>query len=350
MKLFKCESCGLPVYFENTQCGRCGHAFGFLSETRQLLTLNQTPQGNWAEIKRPKYHYRYCANSQYNACNWLLPIDHPNSFCEACLLNHTIPDLRNGDHHNLWKKLEVAKHRLVYALLKLNLPRVPKSADPQNGLAFDFLSNEDSKSAVVMGHENGLITINLDEADEVKRVSLREKLHEPYRTIMGHFRHEIGHYYWDRLILPDEKRLKQFRALFGDERPDYGDALQRYYKQGPAPNWSSSFISAYATSHPWEDWAETWAHYMHVMDGLEIAWSFGLEINPDEISKSEKLRAVYDKDPYTVTDFQQLIDRWFPLTVAMNSINRSIGQSDFYPFVMAKPVIEKMKFIHSIRA
>ena len=350
MKLFKCDSCGLPVYFENTQCGRCGHALGFYAPSAQLFTLKQTPQGNYASIQRPKVHYRYCANAQYGACNWLLPVDDPNSFCEACLLNHTIPDLTNGDHLTLWKKLEIAKHRLVYALHKLNLPRVPKSVDQQNGLAFDFLSNEDSQKAVVMGHENGLITINLDEADDAKRVALREKLHEPYRTILGHFRHEIGHYYWDRIILPDEKRLKRFRSLFGDERPDYGDALQQYYKNGPAANWSASFISAYATSHPWEDWAETWAHYMHVMDALEIAWSFGLEINPGEINKSERLRAEYDKDPYQVRDFQQLIDRWFPLTVAMNSLNRSIGQSDFYPFVMAQPVIEKMKFIHSLRS
>jgi hypothetical protein len=348
MKLFKCNHCGQVVYFENIRCERCGHSLGFLAEENSQLTLALVTDGIYVDVLRSKKQYRYCANSIFNACNWILPIHDPKSYCVACQLNRTIPDLNQLTHIALWKKLEAAKHRLVYSLLKLRLPLISKMDDPEKGLAFDFLSDENSAEKVVMGHDNGLITINLDEADEAKRVSLREKLHEPYRTILGHFRHESGHYYWDRLIAASERNLKAFRALFGEEQQDYGEALKHHYREGPPAAWADSFISAYATSHPWEDWAETWAHYLHVMDALEISYSLGLEINPAEFNKREKLKAEFEKDPYEVSDFQKLMDLWFPLTISINSINRSLGQPDFYPFVMPAPVIDKMKFIHEV--
>ncbi|HZX74316.1 MAG TPA: putative zinc-binding metallopeptidase, partial [Cyclobacteriaceae bacterium] len=265
MKLFKCQHCGQLLYFENTRCERCGHELGFLSDQSDLLTLSRVDHRTFSDFRNQHNQYRYCANAQYNVCNWLLPANSPDQFCVACKLNDTIPDLGKQEHLVQWKKLEIAKHRLVYTLLRLRLPLSAKSEDWQNGLAFNFLADEDAVKKVIMGHNKGLITINLAEADEAKRVSMREKLGEPYRTITGHFRHESGHYYWDRLIGYSTQNLHNFRTLFGDETIEYDKALTQYYNVGAPTNWTFSFVSAYATAHPWEDWAETWAHYLHII-------------------------------------------------------------------------------------
>jgi hypothetical protein len=334
VRIFKCNHCGQAAFFENTACERCGSALGFLLSEQKLIALEPGENGLFNEIDNKESRFRYCQNVRYKSCNWVIPSVDVNELCTACSLNQTIPNLSDNGNVELWAKLETAKHRLVYSLNKLRLPLKNRVSDPENGVAFDFLSDHDADRPVIMGHAKGVITINLNEADEVKRVALREKLHEPYRTIIGHFRHEIGHYYFDQLIAPREENLNTFRIIFGDEQVDYSEALNAYYKNGPVANWQNSFISAYATSHPWEDWAETWAHYLHVMDALEIAWSFGLAIDPDGIKRKEKMSAHFDEDPYSVQDFNKLIELWFPLSIALNSMNRSIGNSDFYPFII----------------
>lgn len=348
MKLFKCQHCGQLLYFENTHCERCGHMLGFFPETMELLTLTTPDHKIFANVLNDDRQYRFCINAQHGACNWLVTSDDENMFCVACRLNKTIPDLNNPDHVAGWRKLESAKHRLVYTLLQLGLPVREKNGRGGEGLAFDFLAENANQTKVIMGHASGLITINLAEADEVRRVSAREKLGEPYRTLIGHFRHEIGHYYWDCLIAEDELRLMSFRKIFGNEQLNYGDALQRYYYSGPPVNWQNDFVSAYATAHAWEDWAETWAHYFHIMDTLETAYSFGMRIKPRALSRVEMLAAQYEENPFAMKDFQQLIDAWFPLTAAINSLNRSMGQPDFYPFIVSPTVIAKLSFIHSV--
>jgi hypothetical protein len=345
MKLFKCQNCGQLLYFENTLCESCGHALGFSSDDVDLLTLRKIDSHRYNDVNRKRHEYRYCANSQHNACNWLIPANSSETYCIACKLNHTIPDLNVPEHVANWRKLEVAKHRLVYTLLRLGLPVSAKADDPRTGLSFDFLADTGTGKKVMTGHDDGLITINLSEADEATRVRNREKLGEPYRTLLGHFRHESGHYYWDRIVANTDQ-LNGFRKKFGDEQADYAKSLARYYKQGPAANWENNFISAYASSHPWEDWAETWAHYLHVMDTIETAFSFGMRIKPEAESKVKMLTAEYSKDPFEVANFQKIIELWFPITVAVNSLNRSMGQPDFYPFVTMPAVIEKLKFIH----
>ena len=347
MKLFKCQHCGQLLYFENTRCERCGHELGFLSSQNDLLTLIRLDSQTFSDVRNQNNYYRYCANAQYSSCNWLIPAGSVNQFCVACKLNATIPDLRQPHHRIAWQKLELAKHRLVYTLLRLNLPLSAKAEDSQNGLGFDFLAEEDADGKVIMGHEHGLITINLAEADEAKRVAVCEKLAEPYRTLTGHFRHESGHYYWDRLIMNSPQILENFRKMFGDERTDYADALKHYYQVGPRFDWSTSFVSAYATAHPWEDWAETWAHYLHIIDTLETAYSHGLSIRPVE-EREGLFLANHAHDPFLVNDFKELISLWYPLTVTVNSLNRSMGQPDFYPFVIALPVVEKLDFIHRL--
>jgi hypothetical protein len=346
MKLFKCQHCGQLLYFENTLCERCSHRLGYLPEPNALSALE--PEGDaWRALGAPDRPYRFCANAAYDACNWLVPADGPDAYCLACRHNRTVPDLSQEQNLLPWRKLEIAKHRLFYTLLRLNLPIETRNENPE-GLIFDFLADQPAPNApkVMTGHDNGLITIALAEADDAERERRRAAMGEPYRTLLGHFRHEVGHYYWDRLVR-DEGRLDQCRAVFGDDSQDYEQALQRHYAEGAPANWQENYVSAYATTHPWEDFAETWAHYLHIVDTLEMAGSFGVSVDP-KLDHSGELEAAVDFNAYTAGDAQQLIDVWLPLTIALNSLNRCMGQSDVYPFVLSPAVIEKLGFIHHI--
>jgi hypothetical protein len=258
-----------------------------------------------------------------------------------------VPDLSSEQNVSRWRNLEVAKRRLFYTLLKLGLPPTLRPEDPQ-GLAFDFLADPAENSpdgpSILTGHDNGLITINIAEADDAEREKRRHSMGEPYRTLLGHFRHEIGHYYWNVLVRNDPS-LERFRQIFGDERQDYGEALKAHYTHGPKENWQEEYVSAYAASHPWEDFAETWAHYLHIVDTLETANAFGLKVRP-RISRAPELAAEIDFDPHQEADLNRLITAWLPLTFAVNSLNRSMGQPDLYPFVLPPAVIAKLAFIH----
>jgi hypothetical protein len=339
MKLFQCQNCGQPLYFENTRCGSCGRDLGYLPK-RETITALERDGDAFRALAEPKGRYRYCANAAQGACNWLVP-DGGDAYCPACRYNRTIPDLSRGNNLANWRKIEIAKHRLFYTLLRLRLPLKTKMEDPAHGLAFDFLSDDESPAPVMTGHEDGLITINLAEADDAERERRRSQMGEPYRTLLGHFRHEIAHYYWDQLIA-DSPSLESFRTIFGDERPDYGEALKQHYASGPPPDWPEHFVSSYASSHPWEDFAETWAHYFHMVDTLETANAFGIRVRP---SVDTGLAARIDFDPH-VADMERLVHAWLPLTFAMNSINRSMGLADLYPFVLAPTVIVKLQFVH----
>ncbi|MFO1389103.1 putative zinc-binding metallopeptidase [Cellvibrio sp.] len=249
----------------------------------------------------------------------------------------------------LWTKIESEKRRLIYSLLSLSLPLTPQSEDAPE-LAFDFLAESTSTDVevnpVLTGHANGLITLNINEADSAYREKMREQMAEPYRTLLGHFRHESGHYYWDVLVR-DSDWLEEVRNLFGDDTLDYSVSLKAYYENGPAENWQLSYVSAYASSHPWEDWAETWAHYLHIVDTLETARDFGLQVHP-RLTDSEELQAEVELNPYRTKNFRDIIDNWLPLTYALNSLNRSMGHEHAYPFVLSELVIQKMDLIHRI--
>jgi len=349
MKLFSCTNCNYPVYFENIFCIHCNASLGFDAVSLQPVAIISENNGLYSTIKRKdKTLYKYCNNYQYGVCNWLIPADDASGFCIACSLNRTIPDLSRTEYMERWKAIEIAKHRLVYQLLRMKLPVVPKQQDEQIGLVFDFKANElnNKKERILTGHDNGVITLNIEEADDVEREMARRQMDEVYRTLLGHFRHEVGHYYWDRLI-DNTSNLEKFRNLFGDDTIDYNEALQKHYKEGAPLNWNEHYISMYATTHPWEDWAETWAHYLHIIDTLETAYSFGLSINPI-IAASQKMHTEIKKDPYAIKDFNTIFQMWIPLTFAMNSLNRSMGLKDIYPFVISEPVKQKMKFIHEV--
>jgi hypothetical protein len=243
-----------------------------------------------------------------------------------------------------WARLESAKRRLLYSLLGLRLPIDRRSADGDKGLAFSF-KRSSAEAQVFTGHNEGLITINIAEADDPFREKTRQEMGEPYRTLLGHFRHEIGHYYWDRLI-KDSRCLEPFRGLFGDERADYAAEQKRHYEAGPPADWTEQFVSAYASMHPWEDWAETFAHYLHIVDTLETARVYGLALRPKAASGAPLPDLTARRLDFD--DFDDLITAWFPLTNALNSLNRSMGLADLYPFVLSQPAIAKLRFVHGI--
>jgi hypothetical protein len=342
MKVYACSHCKNPLYFENDTCLACKHAVGFDAATLSMITLEDGKPGELMDIGNRKKLFRWCENAAHGACNWLVALEQPSHFCLACELNRTIPDLSNNENLSRWKRMEVAKHRLVYSLLRLRLPLLPKEGPDEPGLAFDFIADTSPEKRVMTGHDNGVITLNIEEADEAKRARNKQDLGEKYRTLLGHFRHEIGHYYWDVLI-KDGPLISGYRNIFGNEQKDYQEALKVYYSSGAPTDWPNHFISPYASAHPWEDWAETWSHYMHLMDTLETAYAFGVGIHP---GKLDDVDADISRDPYNIKDFERIFGMWLPLTFAVNSLNRSMGHADFYPFVISPEVIKKLRFIH----
>jgi len=231
--------------------------------------------------------------------------------------------------------------------MRWKLPLTTRSENPAHGLIFNFLADDPAAGQKVMtGHDNGLITIALTEADDIERERRRLAMGEPYRTLLGHFRHEVGHYFWDVLVR-DGGKLDACRAVFGDDSMDYDQALQRHYAEGAPPDWQQRFVSAYATTHPWEDFAETWAHYLHVVDTLEMASEFGMEVRPpaDQIG-GLSVRIAFD--PYRTENFDPIVAAWLPFTFAMNSVARAMGTRDLYPFILSPEVIRKLSFIHGL--
>ena len=343
MKIFPCQVCGNILYFENRTCGRCGHSLGYAPERQTLLALDDDgPALRTVKGGAPRF---LCANAAQAACNWLVPEGNDDGFCLACCHNGTVPDLSIPENINGWRELECAKHRLFYSLLRWRLPLRTRGEDPQHGLVFNFLADTPA-TKIVTGHENGIITIALAEANDTERERRRHAMGEPYRTLLGHFRHEVGHHYWD-LLVRDGDHLSACRSLFGDDGEDYQMALQHHYQNGPPVDWQERYVSAYASVHPWEDFAETWAHYLHVVDTLEMAGNFGIQVSP-KVDQSDGLSALIDFDPYTIADFQRVVDAWLPFVFAMNSVSRAIGARDMYPFILAPPVIEKLTFIHGL--
>jgi hypothetical protein len=343
MKLFECQNCGQPLFFENTLCESCGLRLGYLPE-RQTIAALEAVDGLWCPPTAGGERFRFCVNAEHDVCNWLIASDHEEQFCAACRHNRTIPDLTDLENLRHWRKVEAAKHRLFYTLLRLRLPLMTRTEDPE-GLAFDFLSTPVGSSEIVItGHAGGLITLNVAEADDPERERQRKSMNEPYRTLLGHFRHEIAHYYWNHLVA-DTPAIEEFRRLFGDEREDYAAALHRHYADGPPADWQERFVTAYAASHPWEDFAETWAHYFHMVDTLETAFAFGIQLRPSVAKDASLLAAVMDFDPHAA-ELDRIIDAWLPLTFAVNSVNRSMGQPDLYPFVLAPAAIWKLAFVH----
>jgi hypothetical protein len=330
MRDFTCPKCGQHLAFENSLCLSCGSPLGYSFE-RGTLVIADSPEVH------ARSRYRRCANFGIAQCNWLVDLtDFDGDLCASCRLTRTRPSDADTVGMTAFAVAENAKRRLVAELKELRLPIVGRTQDPQFGLAFDLLSS--TYEDVVTGHEDGVITLDLAESDDVRREQVRVELDEPYRTLLGHFRHETGHAYFHRLVGAWIPRSAEFADLFGDPEADYQAALDRHYHDGPPVNWSERYVSSYATMHPSEDWAETFAHYLHIRDTLDTAASFGLA----------PAAAKFDLLHLGPSRFDTLIGMWLPLAWSLNMINRSMGRADLYPFVLPHPVLEKMRFVHTV--
>ena len=348
---FRCQ-CGNPIFFRNSKCLSCDAQLGYDPQRNQLITL-QAGDAADSFIRHGDTSgklYQRCANfDTASGCNWLLPLGSTEPLCLACRVNRTIPDQSDPENQRLWGRTEMAKRRMMSQLIDLGLPiRSKEKEDPEHGLAFDFLRAQPGEPPVMTGHASGVITLNVEEADDSVRERVRAAMHEPYRTLLGHLRHEVGHYYWDRLIW-DTPWLDECRKLFGDERASYADALKHHYDNGPPADWDQHFVTTYASCHPWEDWAETWAQYLHIEDTLVTALSFGLGSGEIELDIEPFTKEMlWQPDVEGADEFLEFANAWVELTGVMNELSRSMGVHDMYPFVLNKSVLTKLHFIHCV--
>jgi hypothetical protein len=326
---FLCPNCGQRLAFENSRCLSCGNELGFDLDAREFAIVGTNDQTVESPVRRR------CANRRIAVCNWLVGHDSMSPLCRSCALTRTRPSDNDQAALPKFAEAEGAKRRLVMELSELGLPMVSRFVDVERGLAFDLLSSE--RVPVITGHDSGVITLDLAESDDVHREQLRAEMDEPYRTLLGHFRHEVGHYYFTLLAETGEARTK-FEELFGDPDLDYKQALDRHYSTGAPEGWKRTYISSYATMHPAEDWAETFAHYLHIRDTIDTAAAFGFAPSG----------ATVDKPLAGDAGFDHIIDLWLPLSWALNMINRSMGAADLYPFVLPARVLDKMRLIHEL--
>jgi len=345
VQAFVCAQCQQLLFFENSSCLRCGAALGFIPERMQVCALEELHDQTWKVSSTDGLRrFRRCERSEIATCNWMVPADTQERLCLACSLTQSAPPRLADAMARPFALAEMAKRRLIAQLLDLGLPFASRLDDPRTGLGFVLEGGN-----VVTGHVQGLITLNLAESDSVYREEVRLSFGEAYRTLLGHFRHEIGHYYWNRLIEHTQAH-QRFRELFGDERQDYSAALSNHYASYSIPRWSDTHVSSYAASHPWEDWAETFAHYLHIRDVLQSAATFGVSVRGPKALGSEPASGL-SSQPGRVNEarpFAEVLREWLPLTYALNALNRSMGKEDLYPFVLAPRVIEKLAFVHDL--
>ena len=314
MKAFRCRVCDHALHFENTSCVSCGTVLGFDRDQQAIVPLTDG---------------HACANRELAGCTWLAAA--PGALCSGCVLTRTRPADDDAVGLAQFVRAERAKRHLVVELDTLGFPLVGKHVDPRDGVAFDLLSSV--ADDVTIGHADGVITIDVAETDPAHREAVRKELAEPYRTMLGHFRHEFGHYAEWQLVRGAD-RMARCRELFGDESADYGAALERHYENGPPADWEDRFVSTYATMHPFEDFAETWAHYLHICDAVETAREYGLATIGGVSAFSS---------------FRDLVTGvWVPLSIALNEMNRSLGQPDLYPFALSAPVLDKLDFVATL--
>lgn len=340
MRTFQCTHCQSLVFFDDSLCVQCGHALGF------------DPQAMAMRAVAPGESLRFCRNhADHRACNFLVTPGDPDDYCVSCRQTRVIPNLSTPGNLRHWITIEKAKRRLYYTLARLGLEEGVHDGAGVETPAYEFLEDVPGDPPVMTGHANGLITVNIAEADDAERARRRLDLHEPYRTLLGHLRHEVGHFYWDKFFRNDPEALDRFRQVFGDETADYSQALQRHYEAGPPPDWQSAYVSSYATMHPWEDWAETWAHYLHLVDLLETAADYRLAFT----FKGPAGPTVFQcQDPYAAFGtgdgdiLTALLNQGMGVSLMLNSLNRSLGHDDAYPFALSTPVLAKLRFVHDV--
>lgn len=315
MRTASCPTCSLLVFFDDTVCVRCRTPLAYRPSTSTLEALDAR---NTA-----------CANRESIGCSFL--VEDEEDLCRACRLTTVRPP--DGDEEGMatWVRAEAAKRILLDQALTLGLDI--------EGVTFELRSGD--HEPVTTGHADGVITIDVREADDVVRTRMKERMGEAYRTMLGHFRHEIGHYLWMTEV-DGTPHLESFRKVFGDERADYAQALEVHYANPAPAGWQDRYVSEYATAHPWEDFAETVAHWLHIKGTLETAASFGVAVDGPHPALE------VDPDPDEGDSARDLVDQWLPLTYALNAVNRSMGADPLYPFVLAPAVIDKLNWVHGL--
>jgi hypothetical protein len=348
MKTFNC-TCNAGLFYENTQCLNCEREVGYCPQCASMSPLLK--QGDHLVCDRPECGatLQKCSNYEiHNVCNRCVVID-PNQpapaanapplLCHCCRHNDTIPNLTIAGNPQKWYRLEVAKRRLFYTLNQFNMPTGFEGENDTLPLIFQFLGDSpadfgwrsaDGGTTVYTGYHNGEVTLNIREADSVEREKARLQFNEPQRTLIGHFRHEIGHYYWDVLIA--NQLENEFAAAFGDHRAvTYGQAKDNYYQNGPPTDWPKRFVSAYAAMHPAEDFAETFGTYLDMISMLDTSRHQGLtKIKPES------------------ADFDDLLIEYQQLGMALNELNRNLGLLDAVPIILVQPVVEKLRFVDQL--
>ncbi len=325
MQNFHCLGCGQAAYLRNDWCTRCQAPLGFSPERWAFVPLEIAE----AEGERP------CAHRASGLCNWLVAADAPHEHCISCRMTECLPTLGRAEVDGPVYRLEHAKRRLLLNLRELGLPALP--GETRQPLRFAFLEDLPDQPPVMTGHAQGLITVNIKEGDPRQRLDEQLAMGEAQRTVLGHLRHESGHFYWDEWVGADPAWQERFRKLFGDERTDYAQALAEHHAH-PHP-WDplqpEGAISRYAQAHPWEDWAETWAHYLLMVDAL----------SEDEPAPSpSKLAGELVRD----TELDEMLDAWLQRARQGNALNRALGLPDAYPFVIDEGVRTKLGFIHEL--
>jgi hypothetical protein len=332
MRIFHCDRCGAVVPFSAQSCGWCDVPLAYVSEERAIRPLLGTSDPAVFVVEGADQPVWRCLNTAWG-CNWLTPVESGNEWCRACRLTRGRPDTARREAIEAWMMAESAKRWLLHQLAELSLPYEPRSPSAPDGLAFDLVYLPGQGG--ITGHRDGLVTLDLAEADDRLRDDLRRRLGEPFRTLIGHLRHEVGHYYWRRLVV-ESGSIGSFRDLFGDETSDYQIAIERYYRAG-AGDWDPTrFVSPYAAAHPFEDWAETFAHYLHIVDATDTAIAHGLvpmERGPVAIGQAP------------VADFEKVLAAWRPLNLAVSAIAESLGAAPLYPLDPTGQVVRKLSFV-----
>ena len=354
MTPFQCGHCGQTVFFDNHFCTRCGTALAYQPEQGAMLALPgvDTGMATGTDAATGTPTVQACANRQSAGCNWLVT-DGLSSLCRSCRLTRVIPDLSVPGHAQHWRRIEQAKRRVIYSLIGLGLgPEPQASALDATGLTFNLLARQPGGPPVLTGHEDGVITINIEEADDVAREQARVAMGEPVRSLLGHLRHEVSHYLQYRWVRSPEA-LAHCRAVFGDETQDYTAALARHHANGPPADWAQHFISAYASAHPWEDWAETCAHVLLVADGLETASRWGLQLQGPAAGIAALQPLPSDPGRVLGSSAAESIGglalrHWLPIAGFVNAMNRSLGLPDPYPYLMPEAVLRKMDAVQAL--
>jgi hypothetical protein len=358
---FRCGRCGHAVFFENVRCGHCDALLGYLPRERCMgafeaeeaaadpaATEPAAAPARWRRVGEAcasagNQPFTPCANRvQHDICNWMLDPGDAGPLCRSCRLTSVIPDLTVAGNTVRWAAIEAAKRRLMFTLIDHGLDPEPKtSSTDSKGLALQLLGAVPGGPRVMTGHAGGIVTINIAEADDVEREATRVAFGEPVRTLLGHLRHELGHYLQQRWITGPA--AEACRAVFGDEREDYAAALARYHAEGPPADWQQHFVTAYASAHPFEDWAETCAHVLLVSDAVQTAESWGLRLDGPVARARPKSSRSQPMD-------RVVVEHWLPVAQFLNAMNRSLGLRDSYPYLMPDAVLRKMALVQRLLA